>query len=374
MAQREPWSKLAARLGVTRVAKVTGLDRTGVEVACAVRPGGHVLQICNGKGERFEQAGWGAVLESAELFCAERVDPGELHFASRAELTADFGDDRVWDAADLGSAGALLAPRLWSQETRVAWRAGIDLFDGEEILIPAQAVHCLPGDAALLGPSLVAWSSNGMGAHASRSDALLHSTLEAVERDELATVLPEGWTEEEIRSRLIAPASLARHAPGTAALRERIEAGAFDVHLFDLTGRFGLPVAGALLLDREKGPVPLVAGYACRLRRDDALLAALLEAAQSRLTDIHGAREDLAHDEVDLAPLRALLAGLSPKRAATSLPDLKSSSADAGVRLVQKALRGQGLTRLGVVELAPAALGVHVVKVVIPGLQVSELL
>src|SRR5512134_12094 len=54
-------------LGVTRVARVTGLDRTGVEVACAVRPGGHVLQVSNGKGATFEEATDGALLEACEL-------------------------------------------------------------------------------------------------------------------------------------------------------------------------------------------------------------------------------------------------------------------------------------------------------------------
>jgi len=73
-------------MGVTRVARVTGLDRTGVEVACAVRPGGHVLQVCNGKGLTYSEALWGALLETAELWAAETVVPGRLVWGSRAEL------------------------------------------------------------------------------------------------------------------------------------------------------------------------------------------------------------------------------------------------------------------------------------------------
>src|SRR5918911_2449947 len=82
------WRALAAALGVTRVARVTGLDRTGVEVACAVRPGGHVLQVTNGKGETSAAAARGALLESAELAAAERVAPGVLVVATAAELSA----------------------------------------------------------------------------------------------------------------------------------------------------------------------------------------------------------------------------------------------------------------------------------------------
>ncbi len=61
--------------------------------------------------------------------------------------------------------------------------------------VPLDAVHCV---APLLGPSHPGWSrwtSNGMGAHPGRSAALLHALLEAVERDQLARALPEGFTE-----------------------------------------------------------------------------------------------------------------------------------------------------------------------------------
>src|SRR3954468_24108434 len=76
---------LLSVLGVTRIARVTGLDRAGVEVACAVRPGGHVLQISNGKGESWEEARASALSEAAELWAAERVPP-ELLFASARQL------------------------------------------------------------------------------------------------------------------------------------------------------------------------------------------------------------------------------------------------------------------------------------------------
>ena len=60
-----------------------------------------------------------------------------------------------WSADDLGSAGALVAPRLWSDETRIAWRRARELLSGEEVLVPAQAVHCPPAGTAFLGPAVV---------------------------------------------------------------------------------------------------------------------------------------------------------------------------------------------------------------------------
>src|SRR5690349_1954027 len=63
---------VAAAIGVTRVARLTGLDRTGIEVASAVRPGGHILQVSNGKGRDWASAARGAVHEAAELWAAEQ--------------------------------------------------------------------------------------------------------------------------------------------------------------------------------------------------------------------------------------------------------------------------------------------------------------
>jgi ribosomal protein S12 methylthiotransferase accessory factor len=333
--------RIARALGVTRIARVTGLDRAGIEVACAIRPGGHVLQVTNGKGRTFAQAARGALSEAAELWAAERFDPAECVFGSLRELPD------AWDAADLGSGGELVAPRLWSEQTRIAWRPARELFSGEQVLVPAQAVHCPPPGGAQLGPAVVRWSTNGMGAHRTRALALRHALHEAAERDQVHQALPEGWTLEAMRERKLSE---------VRALGPGLEA-----HFFDLGGRLGLPVAAALLLDREEGPVPVAAGYACG---DDALLRALQEAAQSRLTDIHGAREDVTPmDREAAAGLRDACLSLRGKRARLS--------GRPGTEVL-KSLWRAGYRRAAEVVLLRAPL--WVIKVIVPGLAISELL
>jgi ribosomal protein S12 methylthiotransferase accessory factor len=373
-------AQLSRALGVTRLARLTGLDRTGVEVASAIRPLGHVLQVTNGKGDRREDAAAGALLEAAELFAAER------------------GQADAWDSAGalaerLGPA-AVVSPRAldpgagedgWDA-VRLAWRVAVELATGTQVLVPAQAVHVPPADGPWLGPSLLRWTSNGMGAADRREPALLHALLEAVERDRVARALPEGFTEGELARRLVDPRTLARWAPRTAELRERLEARGFRVFLLDLTEpgrepepdgdpppRLGLPTAAALLLDVEGGPVPLAAGYATRLSRDAALRAGLLEAAQSRATEIHGAREDvLAGDRHAGGALRALLELARPRRDARRMPEVAATSPAGALRVVAGRLRRAGLRACAVDLEAPA--GVAVVKVLVPGLLLSELL
>lgn len=373
--------RLARALGVTRVARVTGLDRAGVEVVAAIRPGGYVLQVCNGKGLDFQAAAAGALLETAELWAAETVPPERLVWGTLAGL--ESRERAAWGAEALGTRGGVAAPRLWGHEVRCAWCEATELHSGAPVLVPAQGVYCPPSGAPSLGPVSVQWTSNGSGAHPERARALLHALLEATERDQLARVLPEGWTEEALRSRMLRPAGLEAGAPRTAALARSLGLRGFDVHLFDLTpgarspGAAALPVGAALLVDKDQGPVPLAAGYACGLGREQALLGALLEAAQSRLTDIHGAREDVAATDHEAAlALAAACAEVRPRRGVEAMPDLSDavSSPEEAVREVLTRLARAGFPRAAAVELDAPLPGLHVVRVVVPGLRVSELL
>ncbi len=370
---------LLRALGVTRIARVTGLDRSGVEVACAVRPLGHVLQVCNGKGETFEQAAVGALLEAAELWGAERVDSAQLAFGSKEEVAAGF-PGQVWGAEELGGAGPHARRLLPSAHLRCAWRRGVELFTGSPVLVPARAVHCPPPGALPLGPAVVTWSSNGSGAYPERSAALLHALLEAAERDQLARALPEGFTPEQVEQAMLSPSSVRRAAPRTSRWVQALEARGFDVFLFDLSapGALGLPVAGALLVERAGGPVGLTAGYACALGRDRALLAALLEAAQSRLTDIHGAREDVqASDAKADEALIGACRRVKARRSAQAMPELLAAGAGGAATSVKRVLgrlRAAGYRRAAAFDLAPPQLPLCVVKVVAPGMEVSPLL
>jgi ribosomal protein S12 methylthiotransferase accessory factor len=358
---------VARALGVTRVARLTGLDRTGVEVASAVRPGGHVLQVTNGKGESFEEAAAGALLEAAELWASER--PRAEAWDSPAALAAMCGPGAIVTPEALAPGGA---GHGWAR-LRLAWRTGRDLRSGEEVLVPAHAVHCPPPGTALLGPAVVPWSSNGMGAHPHRAAALLHAVLEVAERHLLARALPDGFTPRALAARLLDPASLAA-TPRAAGLAARIARGGIRPYVVDASlAGVGLPCAAALLVD-EGGPVPVAAGYACRLTPDAALSAALLEAAQSRATEIHGAREDVATGDRDAAePIGPLLAAARPRRRAGALSTVRARTARHAVRAVLAQLARAGLRRAVAVDLEGPP-GVHVVKVLAPGLVVSELL
>lgn len=367
---------------MTRVARVTGLDRCGVEVACAIRPAGHVLQVSNGKGATWEEARAGAVLEAAELWASEQLPPpADLVFASAAELRRAGSPFLLCET--LLAEGPLARPA--SRTLRLAFRPATGLFTGRALQVPLGAAHCPPPGSALTGPLVHRWTSNGMGAHPDRDRALLHALLEALERDGLARALPAGFTPATLRTRLLdaSSAQFARACPRTALLARALAARALQAFLFDLRPpALALPLCGALLADEPHAPAPLTAGYACALRRDDALFSALLEAAQSRLTDIHGARDDIAGAPGALDELRGLAdacRATAGRRSALEVPELRARSPRQAVARVLAALQDRGIVQGAVVDLAgprhsSCALPVHVVKVLLPALRVSELL
>jgi ribosomal protein S12 methylthiotransferase accessory factor len=372
--------RLADAMEVTRVARVTGLDRTGVEVACAVRPGSHGPGMCTGPGLTFEHAALSALYDTATQWAAEHVPASQLVWGSRSELDPRSGE--AWSAEALGSAGRMVEPRLWGDSVRCAWRQATELHSGRKVWVPAQGVHCPPAGAVALGPVSVAWTRNGMGADPDVRRALLHALLEATERDQLARALPDGWTEEAVRRRMLGPVILGRGAPRTEVLSKALRKRGFGVYLFDATptsrtpGAVGLPVAAAVLVDEEDGPVPLTVGYACALGRDQALLRALMEAACARLAALQGTPQALSSSERGaVRGLARVCASVRPKRQSEAMPDFASEEGSPvrGVRRVLHHLRGAGFTQVASLSLDAPVPGLHVRRVVVPGMRISEL-
>lgn len=328
MPSEAPSSQLLRDLGISRLARVTTLDRSPIEVVGAIRPRGHVLQVTQGKGVDLRRAEWSAVGEAAELMAAETIDPSRLVFATGAALEGHVLDD---------------------DGLARAWMRGFRVSDRAAVWIPAERVYCPPSGAPWLGPSTSSWTSNGLGAHQSRSAAIEHAVLEVWERHALASALPDGWSPAAVVAGL---------ADYRTDLTEALAGRRFLVAPVMLARR-PLPLAGVLLFDLADPSVPLTAGYACRRTMASALEAALLEAAQSRLTEIHGARDDVAvgHRVESQALLEATQRAMSRKRV----------PADS-VRGWPPAVS----TKTAVVPVSESPL--HVVKAIGIGLEESELL
>ncbi len=338
-------SGLLEKIGVTRIARVTELDHLGLEVACAVRPEGHVLQVSQGKGRTFEDAARSAVFEAAELWAAEHPSVSTFVWASTRELRSD---GEVWAPTRFPDS----AVDLFHDDLELPWVKAQRLDARGSVWVPAQNVYCPGPEGADVGLLLSRWTSNAMGAHQKKQSALKHAQFELWERHSLALTLPFGWDPRQVKG-------LRVPAVGWAA--DQLLSQGAEVAVFDLSwGKTGLATAGALVRDRSGRAVSLTAGYASRVRLQDAIDAAVAEAAQSRLTDIHGAREDVDHAGPDAAAADVFF----------KMPVTKRSAARGA------APRGSLTAELQVamVELEIPDIDVHVVKLVSPDAQLSELL
>jgi ribosomal protein S12 methylthiotransferase accessory factor len=276
--------------GITRVAELTHLDRIGMPVFQAIRPMSRALSVHQGKGATTADARISAIMEGIESCAAETVEPnGPI---------AAFGELPPHErAASLASYGWARAPLDGFESRPCRWHAGFRIADGRQCYLPFDLVT---QDFAADPDTPFVRSSNGTAAGASADDAITAAAFELVEREAQARWLVAGMVGQAsscVDQQTIEAAWFGR-------LRAHLSAIGTKLTVYALTGPGGLPVVICRI--DEPGRAPSAAGAACRSDPDDALLRAFGEAAQSRLTLISGARDDIAADEPHAIGIRAL--------------------------------------------------------------------
>lgn len=366
---------LLARFGITRVANITGLDRIGIPVAVAVRPGSRSLVVSQGKGMTLVDAKVSAIMESIELFHAERPAIAV----------------RVASLRDLQAEGVAVVDRGVGDrphpQSVIGWTQGRDLATGALRFVPYASVAIDDSVAAAPVPAGLAVNSNGLASGNTLDEAIVHGLCELIERDAIA--LWHHLPDDARRGRAVTPSTI--DDPSCRALLARYEAARIDVHVFDLTSDIGLPVYEVFIRERGEGSGDRsggchagerdafsAVGSGCHRWRGIALSRALTEAAQCRLTHIAGAREDLVHGDYAAGPERLAQvarfraigdAPLRPFRTGDgAVPDAGESFAQGRADIVA-ALRAVGIADVVAVDLSVAGTGIHVARLVVPGLE-----
>jgi ribosomal protein S12 methylthiotransferase accessory factor len=354
-----------ARYGVTRLADVTGLDRLGIPVYCAIRPSGLILQSTNGKGARAVDAQASALMEALDHHHAEHPT-GDLRRASAKELRAE--------GAVVLRPTELPAYRLhtfWSDDFRIEWVMADDLLSGRTAWLPASAVYS--GRV----PCLHDFTANGLASGNHVVEATLHGLYELLERDAISRLGVDG----RIRvappvCRVVRTATLSGIP---ADLCEQVSRSDVDLVLIAVESRIAVHTFWAALIDRAPfSPTSTVnVGYGTHLNPEVAATRAITEAAQSRLTYIHGAREDLAAKMADqsFGGLRAIAEFFDRLRPDTSwreFEDWSSADLSADYERVVAALSAARLPAVYRVELTRPPFNIPVVRVAAPALHFNR--
>ena len=353
---------LASRMGITRIGNVTGLDRIGIPVAVAVRPNSRSVSVSQGKGLDLTQAMASALMEAIEGFHAEEVGGGRR--ATFRELAAGAP---VVDPATLCSTG-----RPFDVDASISWLQGFDLLQREPCWVPAETVHTdytQPLDGYFLA------GSNGLASGNHIVEAISAAICELVERDAIAL-----WSASSIRARAQRALDIVSvDDPDCRALLAKYGEAGIAVRLWNVTTDIGIPTFVCDIRDpspAEPGRLRRFHGAGCHPDRLVALIRALTEAAQTRLTYITGIRDDLLPAEYEepatadiVDALLEVLCRESEPHSFRGIPGFAADdlSRDLGWELDR--LRSAGITRAVAIDLTRPDFEIPVVRVVIPGLE-----
>lgn len=349
-----------SEFGITRLARLTGLDCLGIPVWAAIRPNSATLASSQGKGFGDDAASASAVMEAVEVACAEKVGVPS-HRASLDELLQR--GETAWPLQEL-----LLENAGLSSSETILWLEGEDLRTGGRVWIP-QEVVCLAG----LPSSAHYWqSTDGLASGNNREEAVFHGLCERIERD--ALMLWRVRSDKFVQAHCFDGRGLEN--PVLDELIDRIESAGASLRLFDVTSDIGIPVCFATLSPPPDGRegnwthFDLASGSGCHADLARAALRAVTEAAQTRLTTIAASRDDFDPSVYRQKLSEDLLVYLHARpcwrpRIDAALPENPTDRLAAMLERLEAADAGP----VAVVSLTPPEESFAVVKVIAPGLE-----
>jgi ribosomal protein S12 methylthiotransferase accessory factor len=347
----------AARCEVTRLADVTGLDQIGVPVWQAVRPRSRALSVHQGKGLDARSARIGALMEAVESATAEAW-VGNGIYSSWSGLPAERRSAAVDDFAR--ERGRLDPAEVIHWVELNAIGPGLSFFAPEAVV----SLDFTREDDERFGRC-----STGLAAHFCIDAAIRHALHEVIERDargEWQRCRRAGSVGSRVAIETIDYAWF-------TDLAERLSALNIQLRVSRVPAIVPLPVFVVELLDgaEPNADYAAAAGAGAHEDTETALRAAILEALQSRLTMIAGARDDLPIHPTrqDHRPLGLGFPtpGFIVEQPLAAVRTAAIDDGQAVQDLVQR-LGAAGYRQIGFLRLSSPGADAIVVKVIVPGL------
>ncbi len=352
--------KVLPDIGVTRVAEISGLDRIGIPVYSAIRPSSArgAISVYAGKGATPVEARVSVMMEAVERYSSEFQAADK-----KRVIVGTYGEVSNGKAAI--DPQSLILPGILLPSARLDWIDGFDLMHKKEVLLPCNAVF-----HPYLAPfRLFRSNTNGLASGNTLEEAIFHGLMEVVERDALSVAEASRDTGREL---------ILTESDGLAfELYDKFVRANVEVKLWYLPTDSGIPTVLAATDDKElMDPSLLVMGVGTHLDARIAALRALTEVAQSRATQIQGAREDTDREKVvrriGYERMKRLnrhwYADGREKVGLGELPDLSTDSHKGDIEKAIRMLKGI-VDAVVVTDLTRENLGIPVVRVTVPGLE-----
>jgi ribosomal protein S12 methylthiotransferase accessory factor len=353
--------KVLPDIGVTRVAEISGLDRIGIPVYSAIRPGSAkgAISVYAGKGATPVEARVSVMMEAVERYSSEfqKADKKRVIVGTYAEVS---------NGTKAVEPKSLILPGVLLQDVRLDWIDGYDLMHKKEVLLPCNAIF-----HPYLAPfKLFRSNTNGLASGNTLEEAIFHGLMEVVERDAMS--IAEATRDPGKAITITKKDGLAFE------LYEKFGKAGIDVKLWYLPTDTEIPTVLAATDDKELlDPSLLVMGVGTHMDARIAVLRALTEVAQSRATQIQGAREDTDREKVvrtiGYERMKRLNRHWYMEGKETiimdDLPDLSTDSHKGDIEKAIGMLKGT-VDSVVVTDLTREDIGIPVVRVTVPGLEV----
>ncbi len=350
--------------GVTRIAEITHLDRLGIPVYSAIRPGAAegAVSIYAGKGATKSQAKASAMMEAFERYSAEINKEDTLKFETGLFTEMEKAIDPE----------TLILPQLSyeAEKTRLDWIKAMEVTDEREYLVPVNAIYhpYIPLNGSVLFKS----NTNGLASGNRIEEAVYHGITEVVERDAWSIFEAKKEPKKEVNCENI-------ENPLIKTILDKFTKARIEVKLLDLTADVDITTIAAVSDDTVlKDPALLSLGVGTHLNPEVAVIRALTEVAQSRATQIHGTREDTT---------RAIFmrkAGYDRMKRInkhwfsdshklidiSSIKDKSKATFKEDIGMCIKILAKNGFKKIYYADLTRSEVEVPVTRVIIPGMEV----
>ena len=357
------------KIGVTRIADITNLDRLGIPILSAIRPSAApgAISIYSGKGSTEQRARISAIMESFERCLAERpgVNANIEGGISAPALVESYAT--AIESCSVLDPKALLLAQPFNPSSLMEWVGAYDLMSGEETFISANAVYH-PYDAPGQCQKLFLSNTNGLASGNVLEEAILHGLLEVIERDAISTAQFSRDLGKEIL--------LTEEDGYLYELAQKFKDAGVELKIWLVPTDTGIPTVIAATDDAKlKDPALLVMGAGSHLKPEIAVARAITEAAQSRVVQIQGAREDtdregfirgVGYDR--MKRLNWFWFEEGEKISLSEVQDLSRKSPAESIDVILEKLKGLA-EKVLVVDLSREEIAVPVVRVIIPGFE-----
>lgn len=279
-------------MGITRVANITGLDDIGIPVVMVCQPNARSVSVSQGKGLELSAAKASGVMEGVEAYHAECIELPVLLFEAYSDIKRK---KRIADVRGLPRASR----KRFHAKLPLLWTVGYDLLEHEPVWVPHELVEL---DFTLPRPSgsgCFLHSSTGLASGNDMIEALIHAICEVVERDSISLWDLLGKERKEKTGIDLETVD----DPGCQKMLFMYRDAGIAVGVWETTSDVEVPSFACYIVPEFDDPFRRLyanAGYGCHPSRRIALLRALSEAAQSRLTAIAGSRDDVPRSEYKL--------------------------------------------------------------------------